>query len=74
MAIRAGAVALWLALGASTTSPTSGGSTALPAAVRSGPVWGPSPATPSALTINITIANRKVDPNWEEIDASLGQR
>jgi len=42
-------------------------------AVSSAPASGSSVATPAALTINIKIANGKVDPNGKKIDASVGQ-
>jgi hypothetical protein len=43
-------------------SSTGGGSAASPAS-----------ATPSAITIDITIADGRAEPNGEEIDASVGQ-
>jgi hypothetical protein len=46
-----------------TASPTSGGSAANPAS-----------ATPSTLTIDITIADGQVDPNGEQIKATVGPR
>ena len=46
-----------------TASPTSGGSAANPAS-----------ATPSTLTIDITIADGQVDPNGEHIKATVGPR
>jgi hypothetical protein len=42
-------------------------------AVSSAPASGSSIASPAALTINIKIANGKVDPNGKKIDASVGQ-
>jgi hypothetical protein len=48
-------------------------STASPAAAGSAPASTPVSATPSALTIDIRIANGKVDPNGKKIDPSVGQ-
>ena len=71
-ALLAVTVGLCLALGACTTSPTGEATAPSSAAVSSAPASG-SAATPSALTINIRIANGKVDPNGKKIDASVGQ-
>jgi methionine-rich copper-binding protein CopC len=64
--------ALCLALGACTTSPTSEATGPSSVTVSSAPASGSSIATPP-LTINIKIANGKVDPNGKKIDASVGQ-
>ena len=65
--------ALCLALGACTTSPTGEATAPSSVAVSSASASGSSAATPAALTINIKIANGKVDPNGKKIDASVGQ-
>jgi hypothetical protein len=57
-----GVLALCLIFGGRATSLTSGGSAANTA-----------PATPSTLTIDITIAGGQVDPDREEIDVPVGQ-
>jgi plastocyanin len=69
-----GAVSLCLTFGACTTSPATGTSAGHAAAASSGPPSGPASASQSALTINITIANGKVDPNGEKINVSVGQQ
>ena len=61
-ALLLGAVTLCLFVGGCTASPASGGSTA-----------NPSSAVPSALRIDITIADGQVDPNGKEVEASVGQ-
>ena len=61
-AVLLGTISLCLSAGGCTASPASGGSTA-----------NPSSAIPSALTIDITIADGHVDPNGQEIEASVGQ-
>ena len=66
-------VGLCLALSACTTSPTGEATAPSSAAVSSAPTSASSVATPAALTINIRIANGKVDPNGKKIDASVGQ-
>ena len=65
--------ALCLALGACTTSPTGEATAPSSVAVSSAPASGSSIASSAALTINIKIANGKVDPNGKKIDASVGQ-
>src|SRR4051794_18545139 len=62
-----------MAFAACTSSPTSGASTAPLAAVSSTSGSSSSPATPSALTVNITIANGKVDRNGKKINVSVGE-
>jgi hypothetical protein len=57
-----GVLALCLIFSGRTTSPTSGGSAANTA-----------PVTPFTLTIDITIANGKVDPDRQEIEVPVGQ-
>jgi hypothetical protein len=47
------------------------GRTTFPA--NEGPAANPASATPPTITIDITIADGNVDPNEEEIDASVGQ-
>lgn len=69
----AGAVGLCLTFGACTTSPATGTSAGPAAASRTAPS-GPASASQSVLTINITIANGKVDPNGEKINVSVGQQ
>ena len=66
-------VGLCLALSACTASPTGEPTAPSSAAVSSAPTSASSLATPAALTINIRIANGKVDPNGKKIDASVGQ-
>jgi hypothetical protein len=68
----AGGVVLCLTFGACTSSPTSG-TVASPAASSGASAPSPASAAPSALTINITIANGKVDPSGKKIDVSVGQ-
>ncbi len=70
--LSAGAVVLCLTFGACTSSPTSG-TAASPAASSGASAPSPASAAPSALTINITIANGKVDPSGKKIDVSVGQ-
>jgi hypothetical protein len=48
------------------------GRTASP--ISAGFVTKPASATPSTLTIDITIADGRVDPNGQEIQASVGQQ
>ncbi|HEX7209756.1 MAG TPA: hypothetical protein VF241_02445 [Propionibacteriaceae bacterium] len=72
-ALLAVAVGLCLALGACATSPAGEATAPSSAAISSAPASGSSVATPAALTINIRIANGKVDPNGKKIDASVGQ-
>jgi hypothetical protein len=57
-----GLLGLCLIFGGRATSPTSGGSAANTA-----------PATPSTLTIDITIAGGQVDRDRKEIDVPVGQ-
>jgi hypothetical protein len=57
-----GVLALCLIFSGRTTSPTSGGSAA-----------NTTSATPSTLTIDITIAAGTVDPDREQIDVPVGQ-
>jgi hypothetical protein len=64
-------VGLCLALSACTASPTGEATAPSSAAVSSAPTSASSVATPAALTINIRIANGKVDPNGKKIDASF---
>ena len=71
-ALLAVTVGLCFALGACTTAPTGEATVPSSAAVSSAPASS-SAATPSALVINIRIANGKVDPNGKKIDASVGQ-
>ena len=61
-ALLLGALTLRIFVGGCTASPASGGSTA-----------NPSSAVPSALRIDITIADGQVDPNGKEVEASVGQ-
>jgi hypothetical protein len=60
-ALLLGATAVCLTFAVGATSPR-GESTATP-----------SPATPSTLTIDITIADGNIDPTGLEVDASVGQ-
>lgn len=71
-ALSAGAVVLCLTFEACTSSPTSRTAVS-PAASSGASAPGPASAGPSALTINITIANGKVDPSGKKIDVSVGQ-
>ena len=57
-----GVLALSLILGGRVTSPTSGGS-----------AGNMTSATPSALTIDITITGGQIDPDRAEIDVPVGQ-
>jgi hypothetical protein len=57
-----GVLALCLIFSGHTTSPTSGGSAANAAST-----------TPSTLTIDITVADGKVDPDGQAIDVPVGQ-
>jgi hypothetical protein len=71
--LSAGGVVLCLTFGACTSSPTSGTTAASPAASSGASAPSPASAGPSALTINIMIANGKVDPSGKKIDVSVGQ-
>ena len=73
-ALLAAAVALCLTFGACTSSPTSETTAASPAASSGASAPSPAFASPSALTINITIGNGKVDPSGKKIDVSVGQQ